>query len=358
MSEFENMKIGIVGFGLAGSVLSYYLFKNKFTQITVFDSFETNSATKIAAGLYNPITGKDRKFTWLVDEIFPIIEPFYRELEKLTNEKFLYPLPILMPFASLSEKEKWYTKEYSQPIINIKVVENNEIQNIASLHIPYGYMLVNPAGYLHTERFLNATKNFFKENGIHFTHQDLIYSLLKKNNSKWHYKNYEFDKVIFCEGYKAINNPFFKFIGLKPVKGEILSVKIQNLSTDYIYNKSMFIVPTTEKNIFKCGSTYRHRWQDDVTPETLGMDDIQKRLKILYLGKFMLLDAKAGVRPSSVDRKPILGEHPIEKNLYIFNGLGTKGVSLAPYFGKIMFDLVINNVEPIAVVNVKRFCNS
>ena len=47
-----------------------------------------------------------------------------------------------------------------------------------------------------------------------------------------------------------------------------------------------------------------------------------------------MVQHEAGVRPSSNDRRPILGAHPQQKNIYIFNGLGAKGVMLAPYFAQ------------------------
>ena len=40
----------------------------------------------------------------------------------------------------------------------------------------------------------------------------------------------------------------------------------------------------------------------------------------------------AGVRPAVKDRRPLIGESPVKKNVFIFNGMGTKGALLAPYW--------------------------
>ena len=51
----------------------------------------------------------------------------------------------------------------------------------------------------------------------------------------------------------------------------------------------------------------------------------------------------------------MLGEHPKQKNLIIFNGLGTKGVSLAPYFSSQLANWLEGNGEIMPEVNIKRF---
>lgn len=47
---------------------------------------------------------------------------------------------------------------------------------------------------------------------------------------------------------------------------------------------------------------------------------------------YNVVEHKAGVRPSVSDRRPVLGPCKDYEQLVVFNGLGTKGVSLAPFF--------------------------
>ncbi|MBK7816373.1 MAG: FAD-binding oxidoreductase [Sphingobacteriaceae bacterium] len=70
---------------------------------------------------------------------------------------------------------------------------------------------------------------------------------------------------------------------------------------------------------------------------------------------YNVLEHKAGVRPSTLDRRPIIGQHPLHKNLFVFNGLGTKGVMLAPYFSKKFVHFYLNKEALDAEVDVKRF---
>ncbi|MEQ8425631.1 MAG: FAD-dependent oxidoreductase, partial [Cyclobacteriaceae bacterium] len=63
-----------------------------------------------------------------------------------------------------------------------------------------------------------------------------------------------------------------------------------------------------------------------------GKAELIQKAKDLLNFPFEVTHQDWGIRPSTIDRRPLIGEHPKSKNILIFNGLGTKGVSLAPYF--------------------------
>ena len=56
-----------------------------------------------------------------------------------------------------------------------------------------------------------------------------------------------------------------------------------------------------------------------------------------------------------VDRRPVIGCHPEEDRVAIFNGLGTKGVSLAPYFSDLFAQHLVENRQLCSEVDVRRF---
>ncbi len=76
----------LIGQGLAGTVLSYRLV-NSGKRVHVIDQASNNHCSRVAAGLYNPLTGRKMVKTWNADEIFPEIEPFYAQLEKVLDIK-------------------------------------------------------------------------------------------------------------------------------------------------------------------------------------------------------------------------------------------------------------------------------
>src|SRR5690606_14851299 len=66
----------LVGQGIAGTLLSYRLIKNG-KRVHVIDQPEKNTCSRVAAGLFNPVTGRNLVKTWHADQIFPEIIPFY-----------------------------------------------------------------------------------------------------------------------------------------------------------------------------------------------------------------------------------------------------------------------------------------
>src|SRR5258706_5849421 len=76
----------IVGQGLAGSCLAIQLL-NRGKKLVVFDEPEKNRASTVAAGLFNPITGKRMTKSWMADEIFTYLFQFYSAVATFLNKK-------------------------------------------------------------------------------------------------------------------------------------------------------------------------------------------------------------------------------------------------------------------------------
>ncbi|MEL7021711.1 MAG: hypothetical protein AAGK47_08885, partial [Bacteroidota bacterium] len=62
-------------------------------------------------------------------------------------------------------------------------------------------------------------------------------------------------------------------------------------------------------------------------------------------------------RPTVKDRRPFLGKHPDFSRLAIFNGLGTKGASLGPYFAQQMTNHLLQQTALEPDVDITRFAS-
>ena len=69
----------IIGQGISGTFLSYY-FKKENKRVIVIDDNYSNSPSKIAAGIINPVTGRRLVTVWKVDEILPFAWKAYQEI--------------------------------------------------------------------------------------------------------------------------------------------------------------------------------------------------------------------------------------------------------------------------------------
>jgi glycine/D-amino acid oxidase-like deaminating enzyme len=215
---------------------------------------------------------------------------------------------------------------------------------------PFGFGEVQQAFQVDLSVFLHSFRSKYAKHMVygHFEHDqmrvtedDIFYQGLKAKN------------VIFSEGYKVIHNPYFNYLPFQPVKGEILLVKIKGSTPLKILRDKMFICPVG-KDLYWVGSGYEWKNLDEVTT-TLHKEKMMHFLDNILTVPYEIIDHKAGVRPSTKDRRPILGQHPNHRRVFIFNGLGTKGTSLSPYWSKKMMEFMKETYLLPREVDLKRF---
>ena len=339
----------IVGQGIAGSCLALRLFEEGRKFIVINDS-KANCASKVAGGLINPITGRKMVLTWRANEIFPFQENFYKKAEQILEETFYHQVPIYRPFVSIEEQNEWQGKSADQnyaPFIK-NIVTKSEIENV--VNDPFGGLLLNKSGYLDTDLFLKAVKKWLCKSECAIDEKFNI-DLVNFIENGVVYKDVIAKKIIFCDGVSGVDNPYFAEVKFRPVKGEVLKIKV-NPELNKVYNRGVFILPRNGSHTV--GSNYNH---NDLTwePTEKGKQEIEIKLKALLVKPYQIINHKAGVRPSVSDRRPVLGESCKKEQLVIFNGLGTKGVSLAPFFANQLVNWMCNGKEIDKEVNVKRF---
>lgn len=340
----------IVGQGIAGSLLAYDMYKAGLN-FTIISSPNLSKASDVAAGMYNPLVFKRLTKSWMVDEALPVMMEVYQNLEKELGHRFLYPKDIIKPLAE-NEVKMWEERiiegKFSKYIVGLGSNSIGKGINDFSL-----YGRVTNSGYVHLEKLLKKLRKFFKSKGLliesNFDYKDLGFI---NGEITWH--GISTETIVFCEGHHAMKNPYFKGIGFNPTKGELLEIECKDLPQDYIINKNMFVMPVG-KNRFKVGATYD--WKNlDEELTIKARTDLLSRLDELITLPYTVLNHWAGIRPTVTDRRPILGTHPLHKHVAIFNGLGTKGVMLAPYFAREMVRFLSVNDYPLEKeVDIRRF---
>lgn len=339
----------IIGQGLAGTTLAWHLLEAG-ADVQIIDQAKKHTSSWAAAGLYNPVTGRKMKKTWQADLLFPYLQAFYRKIERKTGSTFLHAKPIYRPFFSVEEQNDWMAQANNKAYAPF--VEQVASQSMFSQAVndPYGGLLLKQCGYLAVTDYLDASRRYFREKGIYrkqrFDYEQLS---LKKDTALLH--GAEARQLIFCDGPEATDNPYFSWLPFSPVKGEVLLIKPEQ-PHEVVYNRGIFVLPTGET--CKVGATYNHR---DLTyrPTESGRQYLEEKLRKLCKFRYEIVGQKAGVRTATRDRKPFVGIHPVHKPLAVFNGLGTKGVSLAPYFAN-QFTAFLGGGQSLdEAVNIQRF---
>ncbi len=340
----------IVGQGLAGSILALELLVQGKT-VLVIDNADMSHCSKAAAGIYNPVIFKRLTQSWMVDKTLPAMFDFFMEAEKLFKIKLIHQTKIARVFANEQDEILWKKKSANELSDFIDTEINHPQNENAFLNNNYG--LVTEAGFIDVPSFLEETASYLKQNNL-WLHETFNYQDVIITETEIKYKNFSCDKLIFCEGYLAMNNPFFKEIKFKPVKGEVLTIYCEELKIKSIINKDFFILPLPETHFFKVGATYNWlNFTDDISEEAKKM--LIKKINTVIPFSYKIIKQQAGVRPATIDRRPVIGVLKSNKNIGIFNGFGTKSVMLAPYFAKHFCSFMFLNKELFLDVDVKRF---
>lgn len=338
----------ICGQGLAGSLLAWQLLKAG-KKVLVLDAGLTNTSSHIAAGMFTPISGKRMVKSWMTDELYPVMTDTYRQLETELGASFLHLKNIQMSFSSIKEQNDFFSA------LNDKTSAYVQADIIASpgLQAPFGAVEITHSGWLNTSLFLDKFKAWLMSQGA-YEQLSYVHEQFKRTGEQWYYgAELSAHAVVFCEGYRNRLNPFFSYAEVIENKGDVFLLETSVLDQEKIYKRGAYAVQLDNKR-FKAGSTYK--WNEhDATPTSSGYKELKDKTDALINGDYHVLEHMAGIRPTTKDRRPILGAHHTEQGLFIFNGLGTKGVSLAPYFSQVMANSLLNNIPLPPEIDVKRF---
>ncbi|MCI5056764.1 MAG: FAD-binding oxidoreductase, partial [Flavobacteriales bacterium] len=338
--------------GLAGSILAYKLLKAG-KSVLVIDRGNKNSSSRVAAGLFHIMTFRRLIKTWLGDILIPYAHNFYNELTNELGESFLESFDLKRILNNEEERALWRQRIEDEHYQEWLAIADDQIEGVNS---PFGFGIVRKAGRLNIPLFLDAMTAFLKLNGNLIEKAideiDVSYS---QDEVKINSEGVSASNIVFCEGFHAKSNRLWSWLPIYGTKGEILDIEVNDLDFKGTINKKVFVMPTN-KGQFKLGATYD--WADKTLKTTSeAFEELSQAWGAIMRPPFKLLDHKAGIRPTVKDRRPILGRHPKHNNVWIFNGMGTKGVQLIPYFSEQMKNALIEGEDVHTEVDITRFYN-
>lgn len=339
----------IVGSGLAGICFAETAIQNN-KSILVIDN-QGSSASKVAAGIYNPVVLKRFSEVWNAKKQLDIALPFYEAIAQKLDIIFDYSLPIYRRFASIEEQNNWF-QAADKPNLSVFLDSSLVVEKNPFIKSPFGFGKVHQTGYIDTANLISNYINYLVDLNS-YQSIDFDYSQLSIKKDYLVYKNHQAKHIVFAEGYGLLSNPFFNHLPLDGTKGEILTIFAPQLNLDTIIMSNIFIVPLVN-NFFKVGATYN--WNDKTyIPTESAKTELLSNLKDLLNCNFEVVSHSAGIRPTVKDRRPLVGTHSKFSNLHILNGLGTRGVMLGPYLARQLFDHIVFKSPLENQIDIHRF---
>ncbi len=323
-----NTNTLIIGQGLAGTLVAYSLYLQKIPFI-VIDPVLENTSSRIAAGMFSPISGKRKTIDPVVLQQIPYAIKIYREIEQLLGSSFLHLPAVYQVYNGEREKKDILDKLVNPDFSKFITINPYPLPNIRQ---PFGAWELSHSGWVDCELLISSFNHWLKQNDLLIS-AEFVYDKLEILNERMEYEGLVFRNIVFCEGYQAVNNPFFKQELIIPCKGDVLTIEYNNLVTESIIKKGGIYLIPAGNGLFKAGATYQ--WNNDnEQPEGPEKLIIEEQLDAMLEDKYTTILHKAAIRPTTKNREVIAKKHPGHAHMFMLNGLGTKGVLRGPWWAK------------------------
>lgn len=339
----------IIGSGIGAASMIKPLLENGISFKVVADGSQQSSV--VAGALYNPVILKRFTAVWKAAEQLADLEATFRFYETYFGRQFIVEVPVLRKLASIEEQNYWFEaadKPALSPFLKTSLVKNV----YTAINAPFGFGEVAGTGRVEIGVLLDLLKTGLVKEGM-FLEETFEHLLLKQTAEGYAYKNITAKRVVFCEGYGLLENPYFKYLPLRGTKGQLLLMKAPELKVDAVIKSAAFIIPIGD-DIYKVGATYEHTDKNN-EPTEEGKQELLEKIKPLVRCNFEIIGQLAGVRPTVADRRPLIGEHPVYKNMYVLNGLGTRGIMIGPYVANQLYRHIHFKEDMVPEADIKRF---
>ena len=340
----------IVGQGICGTMLSWFLHQEG-SSFCVIDDGNVQSATKVAAGLISPVTGRRYSPSWMIDTLLPFAIESFGRVSNYLGADFVSQKSIIDFFPSPNAREAFLDSiarndDYLHPY-----PDQNHFNRF--FHYDFGCGEVRPSCSVDLSSLLPAwRKQLLSWNCMYET--TFKASLLQVGDEKVSYESIHARKVIFCDGIASMQHPWFSLLPWAPNKGEAAIIESSELTAMHIFKKGMMLVPLPQKDLFWVGAGYQWEFMD-AHPTEAYRQQVTAALQSWLKVPFTIIEQKAAVRPATVERRPFVGLHPHQPSIGILNGMGTKGTSLAPFFAQQLVQHLEHGLPITEAADVKRF---
>lgn len=333
----------IVGFGISGLSIQRQLDQSNLSFRVISNQSQTASLT--AGGLINPLMLNTGKPVWNIDSFLPFAIDFYSSF----SEEFYNSYPIHKVFNSVQEQNQYLS---TCNHTNHNYTSGSIISTYNNISAPYKMSKITGGGVVDIQSLLYKQKHYLI-NSNNLIEDTFSFNQLTIHSQFCSYMGEQFRHVIFTNGFGNHSNPFFNALPIEGIKGEYIIIESKELQLEAILKNKYFLIPM-RNHLYKYGATYS-RGKCDNLPSKEAKIELVNNLNTLLKCPYQIKDQVAGVRPTVKDKKPIYGSHPTYKNIHILNGMGSRGLLMAPLLAKELIFHIEYGIPLKDQISVQRF---
>ncbi|HMB89546.1 MAG TPA: FAD-dependent oxidoreductase [Rhodothermales bacterium] len=333
LPDNERFDTIIVGAGLAGVCAALHLSQTR--QVLVLEAEQPAAgASGAAAGLVNPLMSQKAKAAWRMNAA---LHALHATLSIAHAEDLLSRNGILRPATDARQADIFHEVASARPANATWLPPETVQERFADVVAPHGALLVRRGGAIAVPTFIEAMLTAAQQQGARLatgakvvdwgTNHDGVYVNVHSDTTTTRLHTRQ---LILALGYGYDDHPALCTLNLHPIKGQTVEVKAPTNTLSIPLAGQGYIVP--EGNSLIVGSSYE-RGFSDLRPSAKQTRLILEQAATMLpaLRNAPVLDATAGVRVTVPGtRLPMVGPLPGQDRIWIFTGLGSKGLLMAP----------------------------
>ena len=335
----------VIGQGLAGTTIGFEASRRNWHVTTVDRGGPC--ASRVAAGMFNPMSFKRLIPTWDAQTHLDCMREMIGAMEALLGVKVLHNLPMWKVLPNAEVARDWIIKAQTNPLMG-EVIEAPD-----GVIAPYGIGVVESAGWVDLSKLLDAWR--------HHLEASEESQFIQADAADIDCTGY--DAVVDCRGIGAVEDPSLAGLKISPYKGEVLTLErrdeghqAETADFEAILNCGKWLMPLGNGR-FKLGASYD--WDDDTLEISAEVRDVllHKLETVLpsLRSAFDVVEHRVGLRPVARDRRPVIGNVEKSSKRFVFNGLGTRGVLIAPRWAAALLNHIETGTSLPNLVLANRF---
>ncbi len=315
------MRIAVIGAGLAGLAVSWYLSQNPATNVTLFDAKGIGEGSSgVSTGLLHPFVGRRAVRSWRAAEGMEETESLISISERAMQRPVAEKTGIFRP--AITEQQ---TKDFRK----------SEADWIEHPRFGPGLWIANGIT-LYSRLYLRGLWKACTASGVQWA-QEKITSLDILDS---------FDRVVLTTGFETMDFDLCKELPLEATKGQTLICRWPERLPFSLVSQG-HITPTENPDLCQIGSTYERAYTN-LEPDLSIASRLKEQAAQFYppARDFEIVEIRAGVRISRPK-----GYRPIAKKMnektWIFTGLGSRGMLYHGLIGKALAQAIVEDLPNV-----------